>query len=470
MASDPTLQDPLLALRRAIAVGSLPTPTTSPELSDQNATGDLAKATHLFFQNPTPQTIALNSPTRFVSTASDSTVDLRSIFFAWQKKDVAIPDYIASAQELNEALKQRERPEGTEEEQVQNLVFVERLDLITWLEGASDESEYIKPLEGAAAAAASAVDQAQASANIASGATGGVSAVPSGAPGAATSTAGAQHGKATKVIDPRLQEIYNGERKLGDRNSVLRGIKPTEFSHVRKAAETFLGRNRSRTGQYPPGAKPGSKSQSIVPAPSAGLPQPRKGSSKTQDPIILLSPSASSLIRMSNVRSFLQDGVFVPPDHPTLSMPSSNILYISRPLRILSDGSSSTSRAIGSQNTTRKPTRFILVDSTANFKPDYWNRLVAVFTTGQTWQFKSYKWSSPPELFKHATGVHIGWRGEETPREVRGWGRGVQSFAVERWDEKGGVHGAGRWRDREVVEGIWTAIEEGMKLRGWGSK
>lgn len=243
-----------------------------------------------------------------------------------------------------------------------------------------------------------------------------------------------------------------------------------DFSHVRKVAETFLGRNRSRTSQYPPGAKPGAKPHAMVPAPSAGLSQPRKGSSKTQDPIILLSPSASSLIRMSNVRSFLGDGVFVPPDHPTLAMPSasSNILYIHRPLGI--SDSSSSSRAVGSQSQSRKPTRFILVDSTANFKPDYWQRLVAVFTTGQTWQFKSYKWSSPPELFKHASGIYVGWRGEDIPREVRGWGRGVHSFSVERWDEKGGVNGAGRWRDREVVEGIWTAIEEGMKLRGWGSK
>ncbi|PLB34208.1 CDC73 C-terminal domain-containing protein [Aspergillus candidus] len=468
MANDPSLQDPLLALRRAIAAGSLPTPTTSPELSEQSATDDLAKATHLYFQNPLPHSIPLSTPTRFVSASSDSAVDLRSIFFAWQKKDVAIPEYIASAQELNESLKQKERKDGEdEEEKVQNLVFVERLDLITWLEGASDDSEYIKPLEGvSAAAAASAAAQAQASANIASGAAGGVSAVPS-APGATAQAGGAQHGRAAKVIDPRLQEIYNGERKMGDRNSVLRGIKPTDFSHVRKTAETFLGRNRSRTGQYPPGTKPGTKPQAMVPAPSAGLSQPRKGSSKTQDPIILLSPSASSLIRMSNVRSFLQDGVFVPPDHPTLSMPSSNILYISRPLRTLSDPSSSTSRAVGPS---RKPTRFILVDSTANFRPDYWSRLVAVFTTGQTWQFKSYKWTSPPELFKHATGIYVGWRGEETPREVRGWGRGVQSFGVERWDEKGATQGAGRWRDREIVEGIWTAIEEGMKLRGWGSK
>ncbi|KAL4778029.1 RNA pol II accessory factor, Cdc73 family-domain-containing protein [Aspergillus varians] len=462
MATDPSLQDPLLAIRRAIAAGSLPTATTSSDLSAENATDDLAKATHLYFQHPLQQSLALNTPTRFISSSSESPVDLRGIFFAYQKKDVAIPEYITSVQELNEALKQKERDEEVPEEKAQNLSFVERLDLITWLEGASDDSEYIKPLEGTAGVSSSAA-QDQASANVVSGAT-GVSAAPS-AP-----TAGAAAGKGGKVIDPRLQEIYNGERKMGDRNSVLRGIKQTDFSHVRKIAETFLGRNRSRTGQFPPGAKPGVKPHALVPAPSAGLSQPRKSSSKTQDPIILLSPSASSLIRMSNVRSFLGEGVFVPPDHPSLAMPSdsSNIQYIHRPLGI--SNPSSSSRAVNSQGQPRKPTRFILVDSTTNFKPDYWQRLVAVFTTGQTWQFKSYKWSSPPELFKHASGVYVGWRGEDVPREVRGWGRGVRNFSVERWDDKGGVNGAGRWRDREVVEGIWTAIEEGMKLRGWGSK
>lgn len=80
------------------------------------------------------------------------------------------------------------------------------------------------------------------------------------------------------------------------------------------------------------------------------------------------------------------------------------------------------------------------------------------------------------------------------PREVKGWGRGVKSFAIDRWDEKsanlaacagagagevGGASGgagagaaavgsSGRWRDRGVVEGIWMAIEEGMRVRGWG--
>lgn len=268
-----------------------------------------------------------------------------------------------------------------------------------------------------------------------------------------------------------------------------------DFSHVRKTAEIFLGRSRSRTGQYPPGStKPGIK----PPIPSAGpgsipkkpLDPVSSTSSRRSFPIILLSPSASSLLRMSNIKSFLSDGIYVPPDHPTLAThTSSNILQIVRNIQTAADPSksasfSSTSSQSFNFSTARKPTRFILVDSTADFKPDYWNRLVAVFTTGQTWQFKSYKWSSPPELFKHATGIYVGWRGEDVPKEVKGWGRGVRSFAIDRWDEKsanltgatnlaggvaGPVGGSARWRDREVVEGIWTAIEEGMRARGWGT-
>jgi hypothetical protein len=218
MATDSIVSDPLLSLRRAIAAQALPSPTTSSDVSTANEgiTDDLAEASHLFFSHPAPpHTIPLNTSTRFVSAASNDTpVDLRSIFFAWQKKDVAIPEYIASAQEVNEALKKK-----VGGEQILNLVFVERLDLITWLEGASDDSEYIKPLEGAAAAAAAAAAVAAPTAAALE-----ESAVP-----AATVPAAAGPGAArpAKVIDPRLQEIYNGERKLGDRNTVLRGIKPT---------------------------------------------------------------------------------------------------------------------------------------------------------------------------------------------------------------------------------------------------
>ncbi|KAI4123065.1 MAG: hypothetical protein LQ338_005461 [Usnochroma carphineum] len=435
--------DPLLRLRQSIAANDPPITTTSPDpTSASEATDDLAVATHLQFNNPR-HSYALDTPTRFIS--SDTPVDLRSIWFAWQKKDVAIPDYIASAQQLNEELSA-----GNSASKVQNLVFVERLDLITWLEGASEESEYIKGLE---------TDAAARSAQVASGAAGGVSTIPSSAAGA----------RVGKTIDPRLQEIYNGERRMGDRNTVLRGIKPTvssshipphlptnnptntikDFSHVRKVAETFL--SRSRPSKAHPAA---SASASLNPTSSLAShpkqPQPKNHHSRRPDPIILLSPSASSLLRLSNIKSFLSDGVYTPP---TTSATAANILHISRLLPSID---------------AHRPLRFILVDTPEQFKPDYWNRVVAVFTTGQTWQFKGYKWQHPPDLFKEVLGVYVGWRGEDVPGSVKGWGRGVVSVGVEKWNPGQGVQG--RWRDREVVEGVWGRIEEWMRGKGWGKE
>ncbi|KAL8785659.1 MAG: hypothetical protein Q9213_003218 [Squamulea squamosa] len=416
--SDP---DPLLRLRQSIAADDAPVTTNSPD-PNSDATENLAVATHLQFSNP-HLSYPLETPTRFLS--SDKPVNLRSIWFAWQKKDVAIPDYIASAQALNEELTNKNAVS-----RVQNLVFVERLDLITWLEGASEESEYIKGLESGASA--------KRSAQVASGAAGGVSTIPSGAAGA----------RGARTVDPRLQEIYNGERRMGDRNSVLRGIKPTEhqdFSHVRKIAETFLSRSRP------------SKSLTTAPNPSLvslpGKPPINSGkpsSHRRPDPIILLSPSASSLLRLSNIKLFLSDGLYTPPTTSN----HANILHLTRLLPSIDP---------------HRPLRFILVDTPEQFKPDYWNRVVAVFTTGQTWQFKGYKWQDPRELFKEALGVYVGWRGEDLPPSVRGWGRGVLSVGVEKWNPA--VQGAGaRWRDREVVEGIWGRVEEWMRSKGWGKE
>jgi parafibromin len=210
-----SLGDGLLLLRNSIATSTLPLLTTSADVSDAEAheTDSLALATHLFFSSPLPQCLPLNGSTRFTSTAPDTAaVDLRSIFFAWIKKDVPVNEYIALAQDLDSQL-----PEG---QRIRNLVFVERLDLLTWLEGASAESEYIKPLEGVDA---DNVDAATKAADVASGA--GVPTVSGAGVGVVQQTG--VGGRPVKVIDPRLQEIYNGERLMGDRNSVLRGIKPT---------------------------------------------------------------------------------------------------------------------------------------------------------------------------------------------------------------------------------------------------
>ncbi|KAF4335953.1 cell division control 73 [Fusarium beomiforme] len=391
--------DGLVLLRQSISSSAPFIPTASADSSAPEV--PLSQATHLRFPDR-DVAVPIDHPTRFVS--QDKPVDLRSIYFAWLNREVAIPEYNASAMKLNDELA---ATGGSGK--VQNLGFIERLDLITWLEGASEESEYIKPLASDKDAAAA-------------GMTAAVKTV--------TSTAQSRSGRGT--MDPRLAGIYNGERKMGDRNTVLRGIKPTDFSHVRKLAAPFI-------------QKKSQSSSSIPTNPSLAINS--KPPTRRPDPIILLSPSASSLLRLSNARSFLEDGKFVPTDAGSAS---SNMLHVQRVIPSIDPN---------------RPMRFILVEGSEAFKPEYWNRIVAVLTTGQTWQFKNYKWSDPNELFKHTLGIYVGWRGESAPDNIRSWGHRVLSTGIDRW--RGDGHDASRFRDKEIVEQIWRAIEENMRYRGW---
>lgn len=210
---------------------------------------------------------------------------------------------------------------------------------------------------------------------------------------------------------------------------------------MRKSADLYLRASRQT-------AKPGASNATLANPNSAKLVSLQKpGKQQRVNPIILLSPSASSLLRMSNVKSFLSDGVFTPADS-SLASAATNMVNVTRLMPSI-DGA--------------RPMRFVLVDSPEQFKPDYWSRVVAVFTTGQAWQFKSYKWQTPQDLFSHVLGIYVGWRDEQVPESVKGWGRGVASVAVEKWRGEG----VGRWRDREVVEGLWGRIEESMRKSGW---
>lgn len=210
MTSASTLNtDALVSLRRAVIANSaFNFSTSADDVAPKESQPDLAHATHIHFDDGNrPVSFPLDTPTRFIS--SEKPVQLRSVLFAWQNKDVAIPDYIAAVQRLNTDLAAPGAAGGS----VQNLVFIEKLDLVTWLEGATDESEHIKPLEGEDLAAhGSAAD------GLAVGAS-------RGDDGKRATDAALIKG--VKVLDPRLSEIYRNERTLGDRNTVLRGIKPT---------------------------------------------------------------------------------------------------------------------------------------------------------------------------------------------------------------------------------------------------
>lgn len=181
---------------------------------------------------------------------------------------------------------------------------------------------------------------------------------------------------------------------------------------------------------------------------SSSLPLNQKAN-RAVHPIILLSPSASSLIRLSNARAFFEEFRY----EPAKTDFDSAMIHIQHEMKDIDTG---------------RKMRFIMVESVEQFKPEYWNRVVAVFTTGQTWQFKNYKWSRPEELFRHVLGIHVGWRTESPPDNVRNWGHRVQCFSVDKWRPPGAPGAdASRFRDREVIEAIWKKIEGNMRAKGW---
>ena len=201
MATQAELEDPLCNLRLSVTSGTAPILSTSPDTPSAATTvSSLAHATHFTFNaDEHHKTFALTEPTRML--VNDQPSDLRSVYFAWQNKDSAILEYNNALFNINEEL-----PSGAGGA-VQSIPLALRSSLMAYLTGESEVEDCIKPLEGAGLS----ID-AEKSAAIASGKTGGV--------------AHDTGGDSQKRVDERLMVIYDGERKMGDHNTVLRGSRP----------------------------------------------------------------------------------------------------------------------------------------------------------------------------------------------------------------------------------------------------
>ncbi|WFD18399.1 accessory factor associated with RNA polymerase II [Malassezia caprae] len=164
-------------------------------------------------------------------------------------------------------------------------------------------------------------------------------------------------------------------------------------------------------------------------APSAVNPA-RK--SRAQDPIILLSNSPTALINMFNVKALLQDGVFIPPEEARQQAGGIPELVVT--IRAPSSDEPTSGQGVSLSR------RILVVDSAEAVNrlgsgapgsdQDPWSRVICVFTTGQSWQFKSYRWSDPRDLFRNgmfweltgaAMGVYVRWTNEAPSAQVKNW-------------------------------------------------
>lgn len=527
--------DSLLALKSAIQTNTSLTLSSSNEgLLDNNAQlpdSSIGTAKYLFFPQSVPYFSSITLPESVSSSTSNGVfleldtltryhtnnktvpVSLRTVYNAWLTRDLKGPDYISQANEQN----------------IQYLKIVERLDLLGWLKGDLD-SENIKDIQ--ANTSTSLNGAGKKSDSLATDTPLGENSLGPNKSALATDTPTNDRNVAEGLpkpeaasknpldiptvveetlpskeppYDPTVADIYKNEHVFLDHNSALHGSKLIDFSQVGKecresiinvvknAHRSSSGRNghhqgqQNRHQQYPPNSANGRNGVSgrnpydrnpnapgLAPRPtsvSTGGLLPRAGSasshgaalsrgSRPKDPIILLSPSTSALLNMGNVRAFLEQGEFIPkmsglgaPDLIHINRYSTRLGHQNSSNAVPSSSGSSTN---GNGNKTK--IKFVVVDNVDKFtKPEYWDRVVAVFVTGQAWQFKSYRWPSPSDLFQHVAGFYLAYQGERVPPELGTW-RNVMVTQIPKNE---------RFRDREAAEMIWNQIEKWMLSKGW---
>ncbi|KAL3231487.1 Cell division control protein 73 [Nakaseomyces bracarensis] len=360
------------------------------ELVDEGhvATSDISTASRIKFEG---EELDLGSETEF--SVDGKPVDLRVIIQCWIHRDDSAAEYLADCQE----------------KKLTNISFLQRNDLLKWLSGESETSEYMD------------VSQSKPQDN-------------SQTDGNSLATAGnsdaAANSQDSGAADPILEESKMKERVLLDHNSMLHGSKPVDFGYLIKDVELKLVHSIKSTLRSKQGSgKPGTVSK----YPAHGQKVQKK------DPIILIPSAASSPFTISNIKQFLEGSQYISPRDVTTPN-TSDVIMVEKKFDRIS-----------------KPIKFIIVNNTRMFtKPEYWDRVVAVFTTGHAWQFNNYQWNTPQELFQHCKGYYFHFTGDVVPQHVQQWN--VDRVELDK---------SKRFKDVEVVRYFWNNLEKELLGRGF---
>lgn len=239
-----------------------------------------------------------------------------------------------------------------------------------------------------------------------------------------------ENGTTSKKDNQSNTELEH-ERILLDHNTELRGSKPINFGYLIKDSELKLAQSIKSSLKLKKGHN----------AAGNGVSKHHKSSSHREpmkDPIILIPSAASSLFTLSNIKQFLLEEKYISPKD--LPNSQSDLITIVKKLDKLSN-----------------PVKLLIVNNTRMFtKPEYWDRVVAVFTTGHKWQFNNYQWNTPQELFQHCRGFYFYWNGENVPQHVQQWN--VNKVSLDKNT---------RYRDIEVARNFWYNLEKELISRGY---
>lgn len=442
---------------------------------------DIRSAQYVIIKNEPEETkFEVNAESGVKGSQEEQQYDVATVFFCWINRDATVTDYIGLC----------------ESKKIKVITFLEKTELISYIKGEIDECPYVVKsntdediLMAESGAAASNVGPVVplTETNFTITATEPTSDASKANASASndltkehhdkkTQTSSQKNKRATEDVekidykeikrkkieeDPLLKSIAEHEVELIDHDRALRGtLKSNDFSNLIRECEYKIIRPLKASAS---GKKPSSSSGTNSTSSSSALKASRKPTSSTskgskgvsastetslatilhkKDPIIILSPSAIAMLTMQNVKSFLQDGKFIDPQEAILqNTENANIIHIVRQSKRFN-----------------KKIKFVVVSNVEKFfvKPQYWDRVVAVFTTGQEWQFKNYQVNQPNLLFQKVKGFYVNYSGDIVPQNVQNWN--VQVISLERNQ---------RFKDRQISEYLWESIERFMLSKGY---
>jgi len=414
--------DPLLALQYAI---KSKTRIIHADVSSNPAPSLLA-ATHLVLNNG--NSFLRSSPTRLrkpgTSSQDPSTnptdfFTLDAVYLAWLHRDASGAEYMKQARENGLA--------------VGFVSVTERKNLVDWLEGRLPELERIAPLVSESTTPPGTPPTTYARISQSNSTPFASSSRPSDPNGTSPSKRRyvADHADMEVVKKIKLNEV-----ELKDRNTVLRGIKPNNFSNVRTSFADKLKK-----------LKEAGKSGSSAATSSTSDPKMQARKAKNHYPIIMISSSPTALITMHNVKRFLQESSYEPSQEARARAAAEGN---SRPEDLIAIYRKRTTVDTAGRETETQA-RYFIVDSTealAKFGPDAWDRVVCVMTTGQAWQFKPYKWTDPKVLFHHVRGIYVSLTSDPPNPKIKDWNVTELKIDPHR-----------RHVDRAVVAHFWKTLD-----------
>jgi len=232
-----------------------------------------------------------------------------------------------------------------------------------------------------------------------------------------------------------LKEMRSEEVPAHTRGTVLRAPPGRDFSfvlklfneHVLKPGEKKDAENNKSSSSSKPQIK--NKSEELAKANLSAAP-----------PIIIVPSAITSLITTLNATDFLQ---------------KSNYISIEQKQKEGTVRESSVILQRKMEGTEKRYFTYMITDNPAKFTAQDWNRVVAVFVTGQAWQFKGWPegYSDPVKLFQKVSGVHLTWDDRPMNPTVSSWNCKILK-----------INQFKRHLDAGAVNEFWAALDKFVYL------